>query len=424
MLLIRLLVHNEKEIWQCYKSEKREMLKCVRNVSVINVKAPSDSEFRWSVTSLCVLVSDDEEISLVIEAACPERENAANHNHVLEAPDDDTLSVGPDMPDLPLDAPPDPQTSPPQPPTPEGAQPAEKEEAEETPEAEEGTVEEESTVREEPPSAEPQVGREEVASAEQQEENCGVTGEEGEREERQLVDEVEEEQVAESATQAEQEVTGEEQEVREETQPEPDSDNPAAVTANSEAAADEAPAEENTTAQEAPIQPAEGATQGVTEGGERSCVPCACQSLFSNYNSQGPSRRKNRPCSLPVSELETVIASACGEPETPRSHYIRIHHLLHSLPSAQQRAPSQEEEEPGEGDTTSTSPTLKTSKDGEGHEDEEDEDTTLSPSQVQLADTATVGNNKYITEEQVEVKATSFRNCYSVWKFLSATPLW
>ncbi|KAA0718612.1 E3 ubiquitin-protein ligase HECW1 [Triplophysa tibetana] len=46
-------------------------------------------------------------------------------------------------------------------------------------------------------------------------------------------------------------------------------------------------------------------------------------------------RRKTRPCSLPVSELETVIASACGEPETPRSHYIRIHHLLHSLPSTQ-----------------------------------------------------------------------------------------
>uniref|UniRef100_A0A8C2ETA8 HECT-type E3 ubiquitin transferase n=1 Tax=Cyprinus carpio TaxID=7962 RepID=A0A8C2ETA8_CYPCA len=46
-------------------------------------------------------------------------------------------------------------------------------------------------------------------------------------------------------------------------------------------------------------------------------------------------RRKPRPCSLPVSELETVIASACGEPETPRSHYIRIHHLLHGLPSSQ-----------------------------------------------------------------------------------------
>ncbi|XP_073921487.1 E3 ubiquitin-protein ligase HECW1 isoform X7 [Castor canadensis] len=46
-------------------------------------------------------------------------------------------------------------------------------------------------------------------------------------------------------------------------------------------------------------------------------------------------QRKSRPCSLPVSELETVIASACGDPETPRTHYIRIHTLLHSLPSAQ-----------------------------------------------------------------------------------------
>ncbi|XP_057178960.1 E3 ubiquitin-protein ligase HECW1 isoform X2 [Triplophysa rosa] len=53
--------------------------------------------------------------------------------------------------------------------------------------------------------------------------------------------------------------------------------------------------------------------------------------------------RKSRPCSLPVSELETVIASACGEPETPRSHYIRIHNLLHSLPSAQRLHDSQDE---------------------------------------------------------------------------------
>ncbi|XP_069783384.1 E3 ubiquitin-protein ligase HECW1-like [Narcine bancroftii] len=48
-------------------------------------------------------------------------------------------------------------------------------------------------------------------------------------------------------------------------------------------------------------------------------------------------RRKVRPFSLPVSELESVIASACGsgEPETPRTHYITLHRLLHSLPSAQ-----------------------------------------------------------------------------------------
>ncbi|KAG8515099.1 E3 ubiquitin-protein ligase HECW1, partial [Galemys pyrenaicus] len=45
-------------------------------------------------------------------------------------------------------------------------------------------------------------------------------------------------------------------------------------------------------------------------------------------------KRKSRPCSLPVSELETVIASACGDPETPRTHYIRIHTLLHSMPTA------------------------------------------------------------------------------------------
>ncbi|XP_046704399.1 E3 ubiquitin-protein ligase HECW1 isoform X5 [Silurus meridionalis] len=54
---------------------------------------------------------------------------------------------------------------------------------------------------------------------------------------------------------------------------------------------------------------------------------------------------KRRPCSLPVSELETVIASSCTEPETPRSHYIRIHHLLHSLPSAQHGSRSQDDEE-------------------------------------------------------------------------------
>ncbi|XP_053570521.1 E3 ubiquitin-protein ligase HECW1 [Bombina bombina] len=56
-------------------------------------------------------------------------------------------------------------------------------------------------------------------------------------------------------------------------------------------------------------------------------------------------KRKTRPCSLPVSELENVIASACGEPETPRTHYIRIHNLLHSLPSAQMIGDGDEEEQ-------------------------------------------------------------------------------
>ncbi|XP_051266177.1 E3 ubiquitin-protein ligase HECW1 isoform X2 [Dicentrarchus labrax] len=360
-------------------------------------------QFRFELTSS--IHPDDEEVSLVIEAACPEGETAANGNHVADAPDDDTLSVGPDMPDLPLDAPPDPETSAPpastaeasmaeasmaeasavEGPAPEEVQPAEKEEAEAMPEADQGTVmEEESTVREEPPSTEPRVEQEE---AEQQEGNSGTEGEEGGREERQQVEE-EEEQRAECAPQAEEEVTVEEKEIGEETQPKPDSDNP--VSANNEVATVEAPTEGNITSQEAPVEPPVGAPQEVTEAGERSCGPCTCQSIFSNYNSQAPLRRKNRPCSLPVSELETVIASACGEPETPRSHYIRIHHLLHSLPSAQHRAPSQEdEEETGEGenttitqDTTSTSPTLKTSKEEEGQEDEDEEDTTQSPSQV------------------------------------------
>ncbi|KAM6971366.1 E3 ubiquitin-protein ligase HECW1 isoform 2-T2 [Tautogolabrus adspersus] len=344
-------------------------------------------QFRFELTSS--IHPDDEEVSLVIEAACPEVENAANENHVADAHDDDTLSVGPDMPDLPLDAPPDTETS--EAPvsiaevstSPGEVAPADEEEAEETPEVEQGVVEEESTVREDPPSSEePQLQHEEGLLAEQQEESSGAAGEEG-REESQQV-ENEEVQEAASLPPVEDDMTVGDEEVGEETQPKPDSDNPEASTTNSEAAIVEAPTE---AAQEAPVEPGEEAPQEVTGGGESSCVPCTCQSIFSNYNNHAPSRRKNRPCSLPVSELETVIASACGEPETPRSHYIRIHHLLHSLPSAQLRAPSQEEEDSGEGENTSntnntTSPTLKTSKDEEGLEDEDEDDTTLSPSQV------------------------------------------
>ncbi|XP_064299902.1 E3 ubiquitin-protein ligase HECW1 isoform X3 [Phalacrocorax carbo] len=70
-------------------------------------------------------------------------------------------------------------------------------------------------------------------------------------------------------------------------------------------------------------------------------------------------KRKNRPCSLPVSELETVIASACGEPETPRTHYIRIHNLLHSLPSAQMSSDGEEEQDGGNGGENDESSTVK-----------------------------------------------------------------
>ncbi|XP_034562551.1 E3 ubiquitin-protein ligase HECW1 [Notolabrus celidotus] len=343
-------------------------------------------QFRFELTSS--IHPDDEEVSLVIEAACPEGDIAAHENHVADAPDDDTLSVGPDMPDLPLDAPSDPETSAPPAPiedasTPEEVVSADREEDEETPEVEQGAVEEESTVREESPSAETQLEQEEGLLAEQQEENRGAAGEDGGREAEQQ-EQDEEAQNAAVATPAEEDVTAGGEEVGEETQPKPDSDNPEAVATNSEAASDEAQTE---AAQGAPEEAEEGTPQEVTEAGDRNSAPCACQSIFSNYNANAPSRRKNRPCSLPVSELETVIASACGEPETPRSHYIRIHHLLHSLPSAQLRAPSQEEEDTGEGEDTSTmndttSPTLKSSKEEEGQEEDDEDDTTLSPSQV------------------------------------------
>ncbi|XP_041422031.1 E3 ubiquitin-protein ligase HECW1 isoform X1 [Xenopus laevis] len=70
-----------------------------------------------------------------------------------------------------------------------------------------------------------------------------------------------------------------------------------------------------------------------------------CQIPDSEPKLRNTVKRKSRPCSLPVSELETVIASACGEPETPRTHYIRIHNLLHSLPSAQMSGDGDEEEQ-------------------------------------------------------------------------------
>ncbi|XP_051023904.1 E3 ubiquitin-protein ligase HECW1 [Acomys russatus] len=72
-------------------------------------------------------------------------------------------------------------------------------------------------------------------------------------------------------------------------------------------------------------------------------------------------KKKSRPCSLPVSELETVIASACGDPETPRTHYIRIHTLLHSMPSAQRGSTTEEEE-----DGLEEEPTLKESSEKDG----------------------------------------------------------
>lgn len=270
-----------------------------------------------------------------MEVACAEQGNAAEVNHAAAAPDDDALSVGPDITDLPVDAPPEAGT-----PTQQDTPPAEREE-EEAVQMEQGTEEEEHTGRDEPPTSQPE---EQLEGADLPEQPEG--GEEEERGE--SVPQIEEEEV----------VVGE-KEAEDKAQLE--SEHPAAAQMTEDTAA----GKENPPPQEA------------TEAGEPSGAPCSCQALFSNCSSHPPSRRKTRPCSLPVSELETVIASACGEPETPRSHYIRIHHLLHSLPSA--RAPSQEKDPEEEGSSV-TSPTLKPSKEEEWEQKEED--TTQSPSQV------------------------------------------
>uniref|UniRef100_W5LIN6 HECT-type E3 ubiquitin transferase n=1 Tax=Astyanax mexicanus TaxID=7994 RepID=W5LIN6_ASTMX len=106
--------------------------------------------------------------------------------------------------------------------------------------------------------------------------------------------------------------------------------------------------------------------EGDSDGTEEPCSPRMRRML----------KRKammRRPCSLPVSELETVIASSCAEPETPRSHYIRIHRLLHSLPSAQQRFNSQDDEEALDLET-SEELTLKPAPDKEGDVDENEDD--------------------------------------------------
>lgn len=92
---------------------------------------------------------------------------------------------------------------------------------------------------------------------------------------------------------------------------------------------------------------------------------------------------RRRPCSLPVSELETVIASSCTEPETPRSHYIRIHHLLHSLPSAHHGSHSQENGETGDPDTSAdVSLKLAENEKEVADENEEGSSETRSPSIV------------------------------------------
>ncbi|XP_040820886.1 E3 ubiquitin-protein ligase HECW1 isoform X1 [Ochotona curzoniae] len=87
-----------------------------------------------------------------------------------------------------------------------------------------------------------------------------------------------------------------------------------------------------------------GIQEGKEEEEEEEGNVSTLQRSESRRQLRGSGKRKNRPCSLPVSELETVIASACGDPETPRTHYIRIHTLLHSLPSAQAGGTAEDED--------------------------------------------------------------------------------
>lgn len=307
------------------------------------------------VSNLYFLSSDDEEVSLVVERTTPEAGHPAEPDRAVGVAAADALSVGHDMPDLPLDAPPDPDTSGPEPPLDE--------------EYEDGgspQVEEEAP---NPGGSSPQVELEEVESNEQQ----GATNEEGAEEEQK---DPTPKPVEEASGDFEEPLNHPEEETlnqavaawRVSSEDGPTEDSPPEEGPPEEGPPDDGPPEDG---------PQEAGPQEDSEGGSRSSTTPSLTS----------SRRKNRPCSLPVSELETVIASACGEPETPRSHYIRIHHLLHSLPSAQQRAPSQEEEDQTTSTTLdSTSPTVKTSKDQEGQEDEDEEDTTHSSSQVGLMD--------------------------------------
>ncbi|XP_034028892.1 E3 ubiquitin-protein ligase HECW1 [Thalassophryne amazonica] len=360
-------------------------------------KLPTDHvcgqlQFRFELTSS--IHPGDEEVSLVMELACPEVHNTATVNHVADVPDDDAVSVGPDMPDLPMDTISDFGTSS-QPAcsaevsTQEDAQAVGKEDAEAQPDLEQEVMEQERTVREDPPSTESQRHHEEYVSIKQEQEDIGVSTEESTRKEE------EEEQQVESLHKSKEIITAS-LEVKDDGEETSSKQNCASSPARStiDGVSPVEPAiEEKTGSQEYAVETHERDMEDLREDHERSSVAYDCQSLFLTYNSYGATRNKNRPCSLPVSELETVIASACGEPETPRSHYIRIHHLLHSLPSAQQQIPSQEDDNDvveGENssstqDTVSTSPVIKTSKERaqEGQEDdEEDDDTSQSSSQV------------------------------------------
>ncbi|KAK7881511.1 hypothetical protein WMY93_029920 [Mugilogobius chulae] len=284
-------------------------------------------QFRFELTSS--IHPDDEDLSLVIEVQVPEA-NAEDTNH--NNPEDDTVSVGPDIIDLPGDSPKDPSplelTSPSTEPIP----------------AQSGSSEQDKELTLEVMDSNT-VNNETVEQTDEQ----NVT-DVGEVENQQLQEELRDQQLTEEPKTTEDE---------NKTDSPQDTSDDKVLTIETE----------NSNKYD-PIQDTNMDTS-------LSCL-LRLSSLFSNYSTHSASGRKTRPCSLPVSELETVIASACGEPETPRSHYIRIHHLLHSLPSAQ--ASSLEEPHEGESPPTCSAPqTPKLTEDGP---EEEEDEATLSPSQV------------------------------------------
>ncbi|XP_072307220.1 E3 ubiquitin-protein ligase HECW1-like isoform X1 [Eucyclogobius newberryi] len=295
-------------------------------------------QFRFELTSS--IHPDDEDLSLVIEVPAPEA-NAedANHNN---PPEDDTVSVGPDIIDLPGDSPKDPCPQ-----------------ALTAPSAETSPEQTDSPEQEKDPTLE--VTDTDTGNNEDQADEPNVTV-----------------AVCKVEVQPSQEVHQVTTEGPKDTEDETKIEAPQETTINDKALTIETEdADKYDPTQDTNIETSLVTSQAVSNG-DPSPVSCGRQSLFSNYSTHSSSGRKTRPCSLPVSELETVIASACGEPETPRSHYIRIHHLLHSLPSAQ--ASSLDEPQEGESPHSSSAPqTPKLTEDGP---EEEEDDATQSPSQV------------------------------------------
>ncbi|XP_041923304.1 E3 ubiquitin-protein ligase HECW1 [Alosa sapidissima] len=323
-------------------------------------------QFRFEITSS--IHPDDEEASLCAEPECPvvldsrQAEDNQEGDPVVIANDDenqsvdDAASLGPDMPDLPEDGAPDGTTELVKDEEEEEEADADGEPEDEAPEVGIERQEEAPEVGIERQEEAPEVGIERQEEApevgiERQEEapEVGIERQEGGAD-------------GEESGAAEEDITSTLQTEEEEQEP-----------ATEEGAAEE---QEEQEVGEEVGEEAEAAGGKEAESGESSRPQVDGEAEVDGESRclrmRAVLKRKNRPCSLPVSELETVIASSCGEPETPRSHYIRIHQLLHSLPSAHQLHRSQDDEDDDEGEG-----------EGEGHgallDTETSEDTTLKP---------------------------------------------